>query len=159
MSMQRALMPRGRADVPSSTGIWAWGGDRGADLRGSGRDVKDWASIGEWARDPGVRQDALALMEMASPMIGGFNAALGNPMGFSSGIQASPGAMPSVVEAAADPAGSVDAAAANAGGGEYGGLGGARDGGYADGGLVMPQDLDGPDPAGPDAGYAALAPG
>lgn len=42
----------------------ALGGERGADLRGSGRDVKDWDSISQWANDPGVRRDGWALADI-----------------------------------------------------------------------------------------------
>jgi hypothetical protein len=55
--------------------------------------------------------------------------------------------------------GAEGVAGANAGGGEYGGLGGMRDGGFAEGGFVTPDRLMGPDPAGPDEGFAALMSG
>jgi hypothetical protein len=50
----------------------------------------------------------------------------------------------------------ADITGANLGNGEYGGLGGNRDGGFAKGGVVRRGGLLGPNPPGPDEGFAAL---
>ncbi len=137
------------------------GGERtGGDPRGSARDQASFANISAMFNDPGFRGDWGKVAAMSGPMALGVGALshmtgignLGNAIqdGFGGGTVNSP----AEVYSGGDWSGPANDP--NIGGGEYGGLGGNRDGGFAKGGKVKREGLLGPNPPGPDDGYAAL---
>lgn len=78
------------------------GGSQGGD-RDAGRDNGSWESVSQWANDPGVRRDFNALVEMASPIVGGFNAAFGDPLGREAGKNAAAGVVAGNAALSGDP--------------------------------------------------------
>jgi len=112
------------------------------------KDLRSFSGLGEYFNDPDVQKNGRALMDMVtgvSPAISGFNMATGGYRGMGPVMDRSLD-----VERGFDfsPAQTYDggdwsgpATDPNAGGGEYGGLGGNRDGGFYKGGMVGPEDL------------------
>lgn len=150
--------------------------------RSSAKDLRSYDSLSAMLNDPSFQGDWGKVASMASPMTAGLvNLATGEDMiqnGFGGfgGKSGAPTGMPGLAlegtfqdlntQAAnqaqndidLDTAAAAGAAADPAAAQEAGGMG-PDFGGFAEGGIVMPGDLGGPDPLGPDQGFAALRAG
>lgn len=185
-AMQQAAMPAPGMPTMASDGRTDqgaddlfYGGERTSDPRSSGSDQRSYGSFSEMMNDPGFRGDWGKVAGMAGPtaMLGslamnalGFGDTIQNGFGGAPGGGLGKGGMADDLAAfgQTDPMAAQIAAAEAPGqiADPMGGIAGpgsiaegTSPGMFSGGGMVMPGDLSGPDPAGPDQGYAALKAG